>query len=104
GVMLCFGLLLNSIYHCLVRLGHSDQYFLFVIPLIFLQAIKMETEFLMVFNHLTKSSILVVALYYGFICEWRPRIRSRRSRARQTGRSRRSAKLSSAVSIRTAVR
>ncbi|MGZ0173614.1 MAG: hypothetical protein ACKVHE_29195 [Planctomycetales bacterium] len=59
GVMVCFGLLLNGVYKLFIRLGWNNQYFLFVIPLVFLQAIKMETEFLSVFNHVVKSCTLV---------------------------------------------
>ncbi|MCP4174347.1 MAG: hypothetical protein GY758_26655 [Fuerstiella sp.] len=104
AVMLCFGLMLNLIYHWLLRLGHIDQYFVFVIPLVFLQAIKMETEFLTVFNHLVKSSILVVGLYYVFIRDPRPAKHSRRPRARKTANPRSCARSSRAASVRTAVR
>ncbi|MCP4171685.1 MAG: hypothetical protein GY758_13035 [Fuerstiella sp.] len=104
GVMLCFGLILNAIYHWLVRLGHTDQYFLFVIPLVFLQAIKMETEFLTVFNHLTKSSVLVIGLYYLFIRDQRSSKRSGRAHVRGTGRSQYSARSSRVASMRTTVR
>ena len=93
GVMLCFGLVLNGIYHLLVRMGRTDQYFLFVLPLVFLQAIKMETEFLTVFNHLTKSGILITVLYVTYIREPHSQKHPRRAPARSSVRSRRSSRM-----------
>ncbi|ELP34406.1 hypothetical protein [Rhodopirellula baltica] len=61
-----FGLLLNSVFHIIGKLSWRNEYFFYCLPIIFLQVIKAETEFQTIFNHLTKSSLVVFASYQGF--------------------------------------
>lgn len=67
AVMFFFGLLLNFVYRMMCAGSYQDPFFLFCLPVVFLQAIKMETEFLTIFNHLFKSSIVVFGLYYFWV-------------------------------------
>lgn len=64
AVMFCFGLLLNSTYRILVKLSWKNEFFFFAIPLAFLQVVKAETEFLSIFNHITKSFFIILVIYY----------------------------------------
>jgi hypothetical protein len=57
--MLLLGLILNRIFAWFVMRGANNSYFLLCIPLVFLQAIKAETELLVILNHLTKSIFIV---------------------------------------------
>ncbi len=59
-----YGVLLAAVYSGLMR--HAVRYplFLFWIPLVFSQAIKVETEFSVVLNHLMKASIFSLVGFY----------------------------------------
>ncbi|WP_309400634.1 hypothetical protein [Cerasicoccus maritimus] len=63
--MFIWGLCYAGIYKLAIRFTYKDAYFLFWIPLIFYQAIKAETELVVVLNQLVKGSILALG---GFIC------------------------------------
>jgi hypothetical protein len=65
--MFLFGLLLNFLYRTFAGWSYSNYFFLYAMPIVFLQAIKAETESLTVFNHLSKSMIVIIAIYYFFI-------------------------------------
>lgn len=66
-VMFVFGCLLNCIYRMLSQASFRNSFFLFCMPVVFLQAIKMETEFLTIFNHLTKSAIVIYGMYFLWV-------------------------------------
>ncbi|TWT96288.1 hypothetical protein [Neorhodopirellula pilleata] len=66
-VMFLFGSGLNLIYRFLCQASFKNSFFLFSIPVVFLQAIKMETEFLTIFNHLTKSSLVICGMYFLWV-------------------------------------
>lgn len=68
-VMLAFGMSLNAIFRLMCGWSFRDPFFLFCIPVVFLQAIKMETEFLTIFNHLAKALIVVWVVYYFWISQ-----------------------------------
>lgn len=62
--MLLFGVFYGSIMRGIV--WYSRQYPTFVLwaPLVFLQAIKAETELVVVMNHIVKSGLFLVLVYY----------------------------------------
>ena len=62
-MMLILGCILNKLFAGFVNLGKFNGYFLLCLPLIFLQAIKSETELIVVINHLVKSIAVVLLLY-----------------------------------------
>ena len=62
-MMLVLGGILNKAFACFVNLGKFNGYFLLCLPLVFLQAIKSETELIVVVNHLVKSILIVSVLY-----------------------------------------
>lgn len=60
-----FGLLLNSVYRIFCKLSWQNSFFFFCLPIVFLQAVKVETESLTVLNHLVKSSVVIAITYVG---------------------------------------
>ncbi len=65
ATMFAFGLLLNLVYSLMASWSWYDDFFFYALPLVFLQAVKAETEFATIFNHLTKSLIVVLLTYHG---------------------------------------
>ena len=65
GIILMFilGVFFNRIFALFIGLGKYNSYFLLCLPLIFLQAVKPETDFVTVVNHLTKASLIVFMVY-----------------------------------------
>ncbi|GHB92001.1 hypothetical protein [Cerasicoccus arenae] len=61
--MFIWGLAYATIYRIVTRFTHRDIAFLFWIPLVFYQAIKAETELLVVLNQLIKGSIVAYLVY-----------------------------------------
>jgi hypothetical protein len=59
-----WGWVLVKIWILLLKYGYENHLFLAVIPIVFLQVIKAETELVVVLNHLTKSLIVVFAFLY----------------------------------------
>lgn len=62
-LMLILGIFFNRILAFFIGLGKRNGYFLLCLPLIFLQAVKPDTEFVVVINHLTKASLTVFLVY-----------------------------------------
>jgi hypothetical protein len=62
-LMLILGILFNRIFAFFIGLGKRNSYFLLCLPLIFLQAVKPDTEFVVVVNHLTKATLIVFMVY-----------------------------------------
>ena len=67
GILLMFllGILFNRLFALFVGLGNRNSFFLLCIPLIFLQAVKPETDFVTVVNHLSKASLVVIVVYFA---------------------------------------
>ena len=65
GIILMFilGIFFNRLFAFFIGLGKRNSYFLLCLPLIFLQAVKPDTEFVVVVNHLTKASLIVFMVY-----------------------------------------
>jgi len=64
GVFLFFwGVVLGSIARVLQQLSNRNVLIFFMIPLIFLQVIKVETDMITVLNHLVKSLLFVAIIY-----------------------------------------
>lgn len=55
---------LRRYWHWLMKKAKQNPVLLFMIPLIFLQVVKAETELVVVLNHLVKSTVLVFGLFY----------------------------------------
>ena len=62
-LMLILGIVFNRIFAFFIGLGKNNSYFLLCLPLIFLQAVKPDTEFVVVVNHLTKATLIVFMVY-----------------------------------------
>ncbi|QDV59328.1 hypothetical protein Mal33_53560 [Rosistilla oblonga] len=65
ALMFCWGAILSLFIIYLNRLAASRPMFHFLIPLILYQGIKAETEFLVIFNQLTKGLMLSLIVYWG---------------------------------------
>ena len=67
GIVLMFilGILFNRILAFFIGLGKTNAYFLLCLPLLFLQAVKPDTEFVVVVNHLSKASFVVLLVYFS---------------------------------------
>ncbi len=63
--MFIFGLFLNYSYAVIKKKIIIRPTLLFFIPIIYLQVVKAETDFVTVLNHLVKASIFVVLIYWG---------------------------------------
>ena len=65
GIILMFilGFFFNRVFAFFIGLGKYNSYFILCLPLIFLQAVKPETDFVTVVNHLTKASLIVMIVY-----------------------------------------
>lgn len=63
--MFIFGLFLNYFYATIKQMIIRRPTLLFFIPVIYLQVIKAETDFVTVLNHLVKASIFVALIYWG---------------------------------------
>ncbi|MCH6201335.1 hypothetical protein MMU07_17260 [Aquiflexum sp. LQ15W] len=59
-----WGWFLVTVWLILVKYGYKNPLFFAVLPIVFLQVIKAETELVVVLNHLTKSLIVVFAFFY----------------------------------------
>ncbi|GHB37087.1 hypothetical protein [Mongoliitalea lutea] len=59
-----WGLFLVSIWIVLLRYSFDNHLFFAVIPIVFLQVVKAETELVVVLNHLFKSLIVVLMFFY----------------------------------------
>ena len=68
GILFMFLLGLFYNFYLFVLLGLSDKYPSLVlwIPLLFLQVVKAETDFVVVLNHLVKASMVVALLIFSF--------------------------------------
>ncbi len=64
--MFVFGLFINFSYNIILKIINKKPSLLFFIPLIYLQVIKAETDFVTVLNHLIKASIFVILVYWSF--------------------------------------
>ncbi len=62
--MLAFGFFLNITYVFLLKLVKRNPSLLFFLPIIYLQVIKAETDFVTVLNHFVKASFLVWIIYF----------------------------------------
>lgn len=62
-VMFAFGILINCVFRLACKFSRYDDFFFFCVPLIFLQVVKAETEFLTVFNHIVKATVIVFLVY-----------------------------------------
>ena len=62
--MLFFGAVFAALYHGTLRYAAKYPTFIFWIPLIFYQAVKAETEMLVVINQLTKGAIIGFSMHY----------------------------------------
>jgi len=63
--MFLFGLFLNYSYALINKIIIKHPALLFFIPLIYLQVVKAETDFVTVLNHLVKASIFVALVFWG---------------------------------------
>ena len=63
--MFLFGLFLNYSYALINKIIIKHPALLFFIPLIYLQVVKAETDFVTVLNHLVKASIFVALIFWG---------------------------------------
>lgn len=63
--MFLFGLFLNYSYAIIKKKIIKSPTLLFFIPIIYLQVVKAETDFVTVLNHLIKASIFVALVYWG---------------------------------------
>ncbi len=63
--MFFFGILLNYSYAFLKKKIIKKPLLLFFIPIIYLQVIKAETDFVTVLNHLVKAGVFVFILFWG---------------------------------------
>jgi hypothetical protein len=59
-----WGWILVTVWLFLVKYGYKNPLFFAVLPIVFLQVIKAETELVVVLNHMTKSLIVVFAFFY----------------------------------------
>ncbi len=64
--MFLLGLLYNFYIFTLLKLSNKYPSIILWIPLLFLQVIKAETDFVVVINHLVKASIVVALIIGGF--------------------------------------
>lgn len=62
--MSVWGVTLGLIWRFLIVQANRNSIFLFFIPLFFLQAVKAETELVVVFNHLIKAILLVFLMIF----------------------------------------
>jgi hypothetical protein len=62
--MLLWGGFLTLFWNFLMQIAEKKKIVLFILPLIFLQAVKAETELVVVLNHLVKSSIICYVLIW----------------------------------------
>jgi hypothetical protein len=72
--MFAWGLFIGWFWQKLFSLSAFYPTLLIWSPILFLQVIKAETEFVVVLNHLTKSSVLVFGLLWIVKQQWRIRI------------------------------
>jgi len=63
--MFLWGITYASFYRICVYISRKSPTFIFWIPLIFYQAIKAETELVVVLNQLMKGSVVAFAAYFG---------------------------------------
>ncbi len=64
--MFIFGLFLNYSYALIKQKIIKYPSLLFFIPIIYLQVVKAETDFVTVLNHLIKATVFVALIYWGF--------------------------------------
>lgn len=62
--MFIWGVFISMCFRKLVKFAETHPIMYFILPIIFLQVIKAETEFYVVLNHFIKSSILIFILYW----------------------------------------
>ncbi len=67
--MAIYALVISSIYYRLIQLSKRFSLLIYLIPLVFLQVIKAETELYVVLNHLLKS-LLLIFLLFPVIKKW----------------------------------
>jgi hypothetical protein len=84
------GLFYGAMLRAMVKVAATEPTMVLWTPLLFLQAIKAETELTIVLNHLVKTFILIVLLYFAlkpiFVAGATRRAQLRRSsRAVSTG-------------------
>jgi len=68
--MFVWGLAFGTGIGAVRNYGRRDPTFLIWIPLIFYQAVKAETEIVVVFNQLVKGSVVAIACYYAIHHIW----------------------------------
>ncbi len=68
GILFMFllGLFYNIYLFILLKLSDRYPSLILWIPLLFLQVVKAETDFVVVLNHLVKASVVVALLIFGF--------------------------------------
>lgn len=70
--LLVWGLILAKILASLIQLALRYNVLLFfMIPIIFLQVVKAETEFLTVLNHLIKASFFTIIIYFIWFSQYK---------------------------------
>jgi hypothetical protein len=84
--MFAYGLGFALVYYLVLRYVVRSPEFLFWLPLVFYQAIKAETELVIVFNQISKGLIVALAGYYGVSLLLQRRVMFRRQRHLTMGR------------------
>jgi hypothetical protein len=72
--MLCWGLFVGWTWQSLYKLSWYYPTLLIWSPILYLQVIKAETEFVVVLNHLVKAGVLVFGLLWAIKRQWGVRI------------------------------
>lgn len=60
----CWAFFLGLLWIVLIDKVNANNKWLFVLPLVFIQVVKAETEFSVVLNHLVKSLVFIFILFY----------------------------------------
>ena len=63
--LMAIGLFFNLALIAVIRISRAHPTLILTIPLLFFQVIKAETDFATVLNHLTKSIVVVVFIYWA---------------------------------------
>ncbi len=72
--MFCWGVFISWFWSKLINLSDNFPTLLIWSPILFLQVVKAETEFVVVLNHLFKASILIFGLLWFVKKQWGVRI------------------------------
>lgn len=64
--MFVISLFYNWLIVYVIKLSHNSPTLLIWLPLLFFQAVKAETDFATIFNHIAKSGLVMWAFFWGF--------------------------------------